>query len=72
MDSNLDPLEKEASKELAIRDAENDARTVIAKVLDRQSLTEIPVDHSRGLKHALKLAKECKVRSLRHISMTRG
>lgn len=72
MDSNLDPLEKEAFKELAIRDAHIDARTLITKVLNRQSLTEIPVDYNRGLKDALKYAKDCKVHSLRHSSSTRG
>ena len=72
MDIHLDPLEKEAFRELAVHKAHLDARAVITKVLDRQSLTEIPVDYSRGLKDALKLAKDCKVHFHRHSSMTKA
>ena len=68
MDSNLDPLEHDFLKGMAIRDAHDNARALIAKVLDRQSLTEMPVDYNRGLKDALKHARDCKVYSLRHSS----
>lgn len=69
MDSSLDPLEHVFLEGMAIRDAHDHARAMIASVLDRQSLTEMPVDYSRGLKDALKLAKDCKVHSLTHSSM---
>ena len=72
MDSKLDPLEKEAFKELAICGAHIDGRTLLTTLLDRQSLTETPVDYSRGLKEALRLAQDCKVHPLRHSSSTRG
>lgn len=38
-----------------------DSTSMLIKLLDRQSLTE--VDHNRGLKQALQLAQECKVHS---------
>lgn len=35
--------------------------SIVSRVLNRQSITEIPVDHNRGLREALQLANECKV-----------
>lgn len=45
----------------ARHDARNDACALISRVLNRQSLTEVPTDDCRGLKRAIKLAKECEV-----------
>lgn len=45
----------------ARHDARNDACALITRVLNRQSLTEVPTDDCRGLKRAVKLAKKCEV-----------
>ena len=34
---------------------------IVSRVLGRQNLAEITVDHNRGLREALQLANECKV-----------
>lgn len=61
----LNGLEAMFYNELIIRDAQqdahNDACALITRVLNRQSLTEVPTDDSRGLKRAISLAKECEV-----------
>ena len=40
--------------------------SLVSQILGRQSLAEIPVDHSRGLRDALEHAKDCKVRTSTH------
>lgn len=62
MRSSLDALEAAfLMNDLAIRsESYHSAHSVLSRVLDRQSLAEIAIDHNRGLREALKLARECK------------
>lgn len=59
MNSSLDALDMYFNE--IVNDQCSSANTILSHLLGRQSLTE--VDHNRGLKDALQLAKECKVHS---------